>query len=123
MADTNLDNLGNMNALELNTTMLNETKEIPMAIMNIVKDSVGDTWFLVSILGIFIFLNYLFYRREENFGFDIARSLLFSSGFSFLISVSLLLSNWINTIFPIIWFGSLIFISFIIVYGQKKKNQ
>ena len=123
MADTNLDNLGNMNALELNTTMLNETKEIPMAIMNIVKDSVGDTWFLVSILGIFIFLNYLFYRREENFRFDIARSLLFSSGFSFLISVSLLLSNWINTIFPIIWFGSLIFISFIIVYGQKKKNQ
>lgn len=123
MADTNLDNLGNMNALELNTTMLNETKEIPMAIMNIVKDSVGDTWFLVSIFGIFLFLNYLFYRREENFGFDISRSLLFSSGFCFMISVSLLLSNWINTIYPIIWFGSLIFVSFIIVYSQKKKNQ
>lgn len=120
--DADLDKLKDINPLELNTTAFNSTVDIPMNIFNSVKDSVGDYWFYSSILAMFLFFNYLFYRREENFGFDIARSLLISSSFSFLISTAVLLSGWISTIFPIIWFGSLMFISFVAVYSLKQRN-
>lgn len=120
--DADLNNLENLQPLELNTSAFNSSVDIPMNIMNSVKDSVGDVWFYASILAIFLFFNYLFYRREENFGYDIARTLLISSSFSFLISTSVLLSGWINSIYPTIWFGSLMFIGFVVVYSLKQRN-
>ena len=120
--DADLNNLENLQTLELNTSAFNSSVDIPMNIMNSVKDSVGDVWFYTSILAIFLFFNYLFYRREENFGYDIARTLLISSSFSFLISTSVLLSGWINSIYPTIWFGSLMFIGFVVVYSLKQRN-
>ena len=123
MSDSNLSKLADVQPLDLNiTTMFNDTTGIPETIFATVKDSVGDVWFYASILGIFLIFNFLFYRKEDNFGYDISRSLLVSSGFSFIISVSVLLSNWVNTIYPVIWFGSLTFISFLMVYNLKKKN-
>lgn len=120
--DADLNNLENLQPLELNTSAFNSSVDIPVNIMNSVKDSVGDVWFYASILAIFLFFNYLFYRREENFGYDIARTLLISSSFSFLISTSVLLSGWINSIYPTIWFGSLMFIGFVVVYSLKQRN-
>lgn len=120
--DADLNNLENLQPLELNTSVFNSSVDIPLNIMNSVKDSVGDVWFYASILAIFLFFNYLFYRREENFGYDIARTLLISSSFSFLISTSVLLSGWINSIYPTIWFGSLMFIGFVVVYSLKQRN-
>lgn len=120
--DADLNNLENLQPLELNTSAFNSSVDIPLNIMNSVKDSVGDVWFYASILAIFLFFNYLFYRREENFGYDIARTLLISSSFSFLISTSVLLSGWINSIYPTIWFGSLMFIGFVVVYSLKQRN-
>lgn len=120
--DADLNNLENLQPLELNTSAFNSSVDIPINIMNSVKDSVGDVWFYASILAIFLFFNYLFYRREENFGYDIARTLLISSSFSFLISTSVLLSGWINSIYPTIWFGSLMFIGFVVVYSLKQRN-
>lgn len=123
MSDANISELENVGTLELNFTMFNDTTTLPMEMFTIVKDSVGDAWFYASIFGIFLFLNWLFYRQEENFGFDIGRSLLISSSFAFIISTALLLSDWVNTIYPVIWFGSLMFIGFIMVYSLKQKNQ
>lgn len=120
--DADLNNLENLQPLELNTNAFNSSVDIPLNIMNSVKDSVGDVWFYASILAMFLFFNYLFYRREENFGYDIARTLLISSSFSFLISTSVLLSGWINSIYPTIWFGSLMFIGFVVVYSLKQRN-
>lgn len=123
MSDSNLSNLADVQPLDLNiTNTFTNTTEIPITIFNTVKDTVGDVWFYSAILGIFLILNFLFFRREENFGYDISRSLLISSTFSFIISVAVLLSGWVNSLYPIIWFGSLIFISFLMVYNLKNKN-
>lgn len=123
MSSADLNRLQNVSYLELNMSGLNSSTELPTQIFNTVQASVGDLWFYISILGIFLVLNYILYRREENFGYDISRSFLISSSFSFLISTSLLLSGWISTLYPILWFGSLMFVSFIFVYALKQKNQ
>ena len=123
MSDSNLSRLADVQPLDLNiSTMFNDTTEIPLTIFETVKDSVGDVWFYSAILGIFLIFNFLFYRKEENFGYDISRSLLISSGFSLIISTGALLSEWVSTIYPIIWFGSLTFIAYLMVYNLKKKN-
>jgi len=119
----NLSKLGEMEPLSINSTGLNSSTELPAQIFGVVSDSVGDLWFYAAILGIFLFLNFVLYRREENFGFDLARSLLISSSFSFFISTGVLLSGWVSTLYPIIWFGSLMFVSFLIVFNLKQKNQ
>jgi hypothetical protein len=119
----NLSKLGEMEPLSINSTGLNSSTELPAQIFGVVSDSVGDLWFYAAILGIFLFLNFVLYRREENFGFDLARSLLISSAFSFFISTAVLLSGWVSTLYPIIWFGSLMFVSFLIVFNLKQKNQ
>lgn len=119
----NLYNLVNIQPLELNTTGLNETDQIVNTIFGITQNTVGDAWFIVSIWAMFIFLNWLMYRREENFGYDISRSMLLSSGVCFFISVAFLLSGWIFTVYPIIWFSTIVFISFIGVYALKLKNR
>jgi len=122
---TNLDNLQNIQPLQLNTTMF-ENIDNPVSLVTAVFDTVtaatGDLWFIVSILCIFVFMNWLFFRREENFGYDIGRTLLISSGFCFFIAVAFLLSGWISTIYPVIWFSTLIFISFLAVKTLKEKG-
>lgn len=123
MADANLYNLVNINSLELNTSVLNNTQEIAGNIFEVTQNQVGDAWFIVSIWAIFIFLNWLLYRREENFGFDISRSGLLASGTCFFISVGVLLAGWINTVLPIIWFSTLTFIAFVAVYALKLRGQ
>ena len=119
----NLYNLQNIQPLELNTTGLNDTSTIANTIFATTYNAVGDAWFTFSIFGLFIFFNWLFYRPQENFKFDVSRSLLISSGFCFFISVSVLLGGWIKTVYPLIWFSSLTFIAFILVYNLKQKGQ
>ena len=123
MTHANLYNLVSINALELNTTGLNNTQEIVTTVFATAQSNVGDTWFIISIWALFIFFNWMFYRRQEGFGYDISRSLLLASGSCFFISVAILLSGWISTIYPIIWFSTLVFISFVMVYALKLKNQ
>lgn len=115
-------NLQNIQPLELNTSYLNDTGTIAQSFFDITYANVGDAWFYISITCLFLFFNWLFYRREENFGYDIARSLMIGSGFCFFISVGMLLSGWIFTILPHIWFGSILFLSFVFVYSLKQRG-
>lgn len=123
MATADLNNLQNIQALELNTTVLNNGTELPTTLMGMVTSYVGDTWFIVSILVLFVFFNWLFFRKEEGFGYDLSRSGLISSAFCFLITTSVFLSGWISTFQPLIWFGTLIFVFFLGVKALKDKNQ
>lgn len=118
-----LYNLVNIQPLVLNTTGLNDTSTIVSTIFETTRNAVGDMWFFFSIWALFIFFNWLMFKREESFGYDISRSALISSGFCFFISVSVLLSGWINSIYPIIWFSTITFLSFIAVYGLKQKGR
>lgn len=112
-----------MQPLELNISYLNDTSTIVDSVFTITQNQVGDAWFIVSVWALFIFFNWLLFRREEGFGYDIARSALLSSGVCFFISVAILLSGWISTILPIIWFSAMTFVCFVGVYALKGKNQ
>lgn len=122
-AQADLYNLQSINAIEFNQSIVNDSTNILFVVFDVTKNEVGNLWFMVSIWGLWFFFNWLFFRREENFGYDIARSLLISSGFCLVISIGFVLSGWINTIVPVVQFGSLLFIGFVSVYGLKLKNQ
>lgn len=123
MANADLNNLQNINPLELNTTVLQNGTELPTTMFAYVRSYVGDFWFVVIIVILFIFFNWLFFRREEGFGYDISRTALISSGYCLLISSAFLLANWITTLEPVIWFASSLFISFLGVWSLKQKNR
>ena len=123
MANADINNLQNIQPLELNTTIFNNGTDMPQSIMSLVTTYVGDTWFIVSVVGLFLFFMWLFYRREEGFGYDISRSGLLSSAFCFLITAAFFLSDIITAFEPLIWFGTLMFLFLVGVKALKDKNQ
>ena len=122
MAFTNLTKLTTMNPLSLNTSGLNDSSTIVNTVQDNVKSNIGNFCFIVSILGLFLFLIWLFYKQDGKFLSDISRAFGQSSIFCFFISAGFLLSGWINTILPILWFASTTFLSFIAVYKLKTKG-
>lgn len=123
MADSNLNNLQNIGSPDLNFSAFNSTTEIPQTMFNVVKETTGDLWFFISILGIFIFFSWLFYLIKGDFQMDVARTILISSTFCLIITIGLLVSDWINSILPLIWFSTIVFVSFIAVYSLKKRGK
>ncbi len=65
MAQSNLDNLKNIQPLEINTTVLEgEPQELMANIFTITTNAVGDIWFIFSIWTLFIFFNWILYKAE-----------------------------------------------------------
>lgn len=118
-----LYNLANIQPLDLNTTGLNNSSIIVTTIFETTYQAVGDVWFFIGIWSLFILFGWLFYRREENFGFDVSRSLAISSTFCLIISIAVLLSGWIKSVYPLFWFTTIVFISTVGVYAMKQKGQ
>lgn len=122
MAYTDLTKLQTIEPLNINTSGLNGSTEAITTLQTVVADNVGNFWFTSSIFIIFIFLIWVFYRRENAFLLDITRSFLISSIWCLFISTAFLLSGWINTVTPIIWFTTIAFISLIGVINLKNKS-
>lgn len=118
----NLDALNNIQPINLTFEGLNSSSSIISIVQNVTKEEVGNFWFNISIFIIFLFMIYIFYRQDKKIILDITRSVLISSGWCLFISVAFLLSKWIDTILPVVWFTTIFFISFIGVLGLKPKS-
>lgn len=122
MANVNLNNLNNIEPLNLTfgnfTTMTGATNELK----DITINSVGNFWFIASILLIFIILAWWFYRPDKTFLLDMTRSILISSSWCIFISIAFLLSGWINTVVPIVWFATIFTISVVASMKLKAKG-
>lgn len=120
MAYVNLDNLADIQPINLSFNLTNSSQAI-----NTVKDNVqtgvGDFWFYAMIWVLFLMLIWWFYRPDKNFLFDLTRSVLFASSWCFFVSVAFILSGWVNTIYPIIWFATIFTIS--VVGASKLKTK
>ena len=122
MANINLSNLNNAEALNLTVGNFSTSGSAVNALIDTSQNEVGNFWFSSSILLIFLIFNWYFYRKDANFQLDISRSILISSGWSFFISAGFLLGGLITTIYPILWFSSLTLLSWASVKNLQRRG-
>ena len=115
---TNLSGLENIQPINLSFTAL-ENDNILAGIMQTVQTEVGDFWFHAASIIIFFALVYLLYKQDGDFIYGASRSMFLSAGFTLLLSIAIVLSGWVTTIFPLIWFSSIFLITGIAVYNLK----
>lgn len=122
MANTNLAGLGNVTPIDIDVSNFNNTGTFFKSMIDSANTAVGSLWYHSSVMLIFFVLIYLLYKRDGDFIYDISRSILISSGFMLMISISLTLSEWVTSIFPIFWFTTILFISMVTVINRKNKG-
>jgi len=119
---TDLSKLTTMKPLNINFSGFEDSATAINTLQTVTKENVGNLWFEVSIVVIFMYLVWVLYDSENNFLLDITRSMLVASVWCLFISSAFLLSNWITTVMPIIWFATIAFISFAGVLKLKNKG-
>lgn len=119
----NLSNLGNVTPFQLNTTIISEgqTKIIDNVVQNANTVSEGYLGLVVLTL-IFLVLAYEFYRNDGDFRLDTARAILKASGWTFLLGITLVVSDLIGDFKPVVWFGIIWLVSGISILFLKRKN-
>ena len=122
MAFTNLNNLQNITPINLSFTNLTDPSTAINSVKDIAAQELGNTWFIAGILLIFIMLIWWFYREDMRFALDITRAIMISASWSFFISVAFILSGWVNTIVPLVWFGTIFTISVVAIMKLKEKS-
>jgi hypothetical protein len=70
-----IDNLKNIEPLEFNNSLVNNSEQIVSNMVNNANDSTGGLWFVVSILVLFFWLIYILMKQDGIFKYDIARGL------------------------------------------------
>lgn len=119
---TFIDKLQNISTIEFNETLINNSEELVNNFTSNPTIMMGNVWFIVIILVFWIYTLVRLTQREETKDYDIWRAILISSGWSLFISAVFVLFGWTQTIKPVIWFGSLLFVSWFIVRDLKKKG-
>ena len=122
MAFTNLTKLTEVTPINLSFDNLTDPVTAVNQVKNVTQAEVGDLWFITGIIIIFGMLIWWFYREDKTFTFDITRSILIASSWCFFITTAFVLSGWINTIVPLVWFGTSFTISVVAVMKLKEKN-
>lgn len=123
MANIDLNQLQNIEPLNLSIQGVNSSANALAALQNAPDTTgVGNFWFLGGILLLFLMLNFIFYRQEQNIQLDITRSILTSSGWCFFISAGFLLGGIVSTILPVMWFGTLTLVAWIGVQSLKERG-
>lgn len=119
---TFIDNLKNIQPLDFNQTVINNSDALVINTINNANDLTGGLWFIIVILALFIWLNYVLFDRQAEFKYDLARTMFISSSWCLSLSVVAALTGFSTTILPIIWFSTIFFISGIGVLQRKEKN-
>lgn len=122
MAYTDLTKLTNITPIELNFTNLTDPATAITQVKDTAGNEVGNLWFIAGIVLIFIMLIWWFYRKDKSFAYDITRSIMISSSWCFFITAAFLLSTWINTVIPLVWFGTIFTITIVAIRKLKEKN-
>ena len=119
---TNLSALSDIAPINLNFDNLTTLTGATAQLQDTAQSSVGDFWFIGSIMLIFFMLSWWFYRPDKTFALDMMRSLFISSSWSLFISITFLLSGWTTTVFPIIWFATIFVICVVSIRKLKTKG-
>lgn len=122
MAYTNLSKLSEIEPINLSFDNLTNGITAINQIKDTAQSEVGNVWFIGAIVLIFFMLIWWFYRPDKTFLYDMTRSILISSSWCFFITVAFVLSGWITTVIPLIWFGTVFTISIVATMNLKRKG-
>lgn len=122
MAFTDLTQLQNIDPINLSFQNLSTPLGAITQIKDTATNELGNFWFISAILLLFMMLIWWFYREDKRFAYDITRSIMLSSSWCFFLSTAFILSSWVNTILPLIWFGTIFTISVVAIMKLKEKN-
>jgi len=122
MANTDLSGLSNITPFSLDSGNITNSGSVFRDMIDTSNRLAGALWYHSAILVIFLALVYILYDRQGDFLYDGSRSVMISSGICLFLAISLTLSTWVTSIYPIFWFTSLFFISTIIVMKRKDSN-
>lgn len=118
-----IDNLKNITAPNINQSLINNSDTIVQNTINNANDTTGGLWFVFAVLAFFIWMNYYMMDKQGAFRYELPRSLFISSGWSLIISVFAAVLTISVTIYPIVWFSSIFFLSGLAVMRKKEINQ
>lgn len=118
----NISNLNNMTPFQLNTSIVENSEQIiPNLIQN--TNTMSDNWFgLLVMLGMFIFLLWKLSDETGAFRLDFVKSLVYSSGFTVIIGITMLVSNITTTYNHVVWFAIIFILSLIMSWYLKQKG-
>jgi len=122
MAVINLSKMQGVEPINISIGDLTDSKGVINTMFQTANDLVGGVWFEGGMVLVFLALFWIIYKRDGDFIMDSARSGLVASAFTLLISIAIVLSEWTVSIKPVIWFGTLFFVTGIMVFNKKEKN-
>ena len=116
------DNLTKIDPIEFNKTLINNSDGIVASLTSNPTTMMGNYWFLIIIIVFWAYNIMRLVQKEETKDYDIWRAILISSGWSTFICAAFVLFGLTTTIVPLIWFGTLLFVSWIAVKNLKEKG-
>lgn len=119
---TNLSALEHIEPINLSFGNLTTLTGATQTLQDTATTSVGDFWFIGAILVLFGMMSWWFYRPDKTFALDMTRSLMISSSWCIFISLAFLLSGWVSTVFPVIWFSTIWVIAVVSIRKLKSKG-
>lgn len=119
---TDLTGLQNIESINLSFANFTSPAATISQIQATTESQVGNFWFIGGIIVLFLMFIWWFYRQDQNFALDMTRSILISSSWCIFITTAFLLSGWITTIVPLIWFMTTFVLSVVGAYKLKGKG-
>jgi len=118
-----IDNLKNTTNFELNDTVINNTDNLVPNMITNANTITNNLWFHWVIWSMFLVFMILFMRKDEQeLNYDIPRAIMISSAICLILSIIAVVTPYINTFLPVIWFGVLFLLSLFASLERKKKN-
>jgi hypothetical protein len=117
----NLTALSNITPFEVNNTLLNNTEDIAINIVNNANDTTGGYFGLVMMSAIFFVLLVIAMTEQDVFRFDFISSLAFSSGVTLLVGITAVIGGVITSFQHVMWFAMILMVAAIAKYLQKSQ--
>lgn len=115
----NYDALKNVTPLEVNVSRLGAGEQIPENLRNYTRDVVGSSWINFTSFSLFIMLVLYFNLKKQ---YTLSQSVLMSSLFTLVVVFGFLITGFTKNIYPLFFYGTIGFLSFIWMYVNKKKG-
>jgi len=117
MVYSNLTNLQNIQGLQLNNSIVNNT-EIVQESLNYLNSSF-DAWIIIVSFCLFIGIFYMVYMQSI-VTIDIPRAILFASSIVLILNFILILSQWVTNIYGFSIFAVIFILMLLWIYFIKQ---
>lgn len=119
----NLSKLKDIQPFELNTSVLGNSSQELLDNMITNANVTSDDWLGLIILSVlFLFLVYEFFKNDGDFRLDLVRTMIKSSGWTFIFGIVMIVSKIITKFEPVVWYGIVFTIFGISAMALKRKN-